>query len=255
MYLHDRFRKQAKAVPISRLSSGNEAYLGYREIPYIVAEDNINDPNYYISQYDGAISYSDDQIGRLIDGLKELGLYEDTLIILTADHGELLGEHNFYFHHTGCYEENIRVPLMIRCPRLFPKGRVVSRQVNLIDIAATVLDSIGLDRPSYIQGRSLLAFVKPFRFYRVKYVFSFCGPVFSLRTENWKLIYDPAIPIKWELYNLKTDPKELHNLVFSKRNKFEFLKQKLDKYKHINFQKPILDEDKKTILRSLGYIQ
>ena len=106
---------------------------------------------------------TDAQIGRLLNALKELKIDKNTLIILTADHGEMLGDHNTYFIHASCYEENIKVPLIIRFPGLFPKGKVISRQVSLVDIAPTILEIAGIRKPYYIQGESLLSFIKPFR--------------------------------------------------------------------------------------------
>lgn len=258
MYLHDKFRDKPEFVPISPFKFDNEAYDGSGVIPYVVAENNITDPNYYISQYNGAISYTDTQIGQLIDGLKELGLEKNTMIILTADHGEMLGEHNVYFNHHGCYEENIRVPLIIRFPKLFLKGKVIFRQVSLIDITPTVLEVIGVDKPTYMQGKNLLRLAKIFCTYHTKYVFSFDRGEYTLRTEKWKLIYSGQ---SWELYNLEMDPGELRNLVDERPDKFKQLKQELENWKkHITSPipsekgPPLIEEDKKA-LRSLGYVQ
>ncbi len=257
MYLHDEFRGEPKFVAISNLSLGDKHH-GKGAIPYIVAENDITDVNYYISQYDGAISYTDAQIGRLIDNLKKLGLDKNTLIILTADHAEMLGEHDTYFSHGGCYDENIRVPLIIKFPKLSLKGRVISRQVSLIDIAPTILEVAGLDKPSYMQGESLLAIIEPYRTYQTKYVFSSYVQQFALRTKEWKLIKNDSI---WELYNLNKDPKEQHNLVYDKPYKFRQLKQVLENWKkHITSliparKGPPLTEENKERLRSLEYVQ
>lgn len=265
MYLNDNYRKRPEFVPLSTLSYGQDKYSGDGKIPYVVAEENITDQNYYISQYDGAISYTDTQIGRLMDSIKKLGLDRNTLIVLTSDHGEFLGEHNIYFNHAGCYEENIKVPLIIRYPKLFPKGKVISKQVSLIDVAPTVLKVVGLDKPSYIQEESLLAFIKPWRIYRTKYSFSSysykcSGKCFALRTASWKLIYN-AERGSYELYNLKKDPKEQHNLTSQRVSKFRQLKSELENFmKRVSTSTPVkkglpLTEEEKERLRSLGYIQ
>ncbi len=262
MYLHDKFRKKSESIPISNRKDRDERYTGNGKIPYVAAKDNITDPNYYISQYDGAISYTDAQIGRLMDGLKELGLDKNTLVILTADHGEMLGEHNIYFDHQRSYEENIRVPLIIIFPKLFPRGKVISKQVSLIDIAPTILEIAGLKRPSYMQGESLLAFIKPFKSYPRKYVLSFfTNPKdwIAIRAKDWKLIYNNANEL--ELYNLRDDPMEQHNLITKRPDKFRQLKQELDNF--IKCSTPSnpprkgspLTEEAKEHLRSLGYAQ
>lgn len=264
MYSHDKYRKESISIPISKLNYGNRKYDGKRKIPYVVVENNIADPDYYISQYDGAISYADAQVGRLMDGLKELGLDKNTLVILTADHGEMLGEHDVFFTHYGSYEENIKVPLIIRFPEAsqFPRGRVISKQVSLIDISATILELLGLNKPFYIQGESLMAFIKPFRIYHKKYIFSCDRGYFALRTENWKLIFSKLKNL--EFYNLKEDPGEQYNqynLVNERSDNFKQLKQRL-----YNFMKcdsallkarkgySLTEEDKK-LFTSLGYIQ
>ncbi len=260
MYLNDKYRKKPEFLPISNINKGDEKYDGIGKIPYAALEDNITDPNYYISQYDGAISYTDAQIGRLMGCLKELGLDKKTLVILTADHGEMLGEHNIYFDHTTSYEENIKVPLIIRLPKLFPKGRVVSRQVSLVAIAPTVLEVVGLNKPSYMQGESLLAFFKPFWAYEAKYAFSFLRGWVTLRARNWKLIYNNDTYV-WELYNLQDDLKEQHNLLNKRPDKFKQLKQELENWeKSVASLTPVkkgyaLTEDDKERLKKLGYVQ
>ena len=261
IYLHDnKYGRKSEFIPVSNRSDGDEKYGGQGKIPYVVAENNITDPNYYISQYDGAISYTDEQIGRLTDALKELDLDKNTLIILTADHGEMLGEHDIYFTHNGAYEENIRVPLIIRFPKLCPRGKVISRQVSLVDIAPTILELVGLNRPSYMQGESLFAFIKPFRIYRAKYVLSCCKNTLALRAEDWKLIYANDFH-EWELFNLRNDPKEQYNLIAKRPDKFKQLKQNLENRKKYNAslipvkKGPLLEEKDKERLRSLGYVQ
>lgn len=260
MYLHDKFNNKPKFITISNSANGVEKYDGYGKIPYIIAKNNITDLYYYISQYDVAISYTDTQIGRLMESLKELGLDKNTLIILTADHGEAIGEHNTYFSLDGVYEEIIRVPLIIRFPKLFPKGKIITEQVSLIDIAPTIFDILGLSKPHYLQGKSLFTFIKPFRIHQGRYIFSSCRECLTLRTESWKLIKDD-IADSYELYNLKHDPQELRNLVTERHNKLKQLKQELENLKKcatslvLPRKGPELSDENKERLRSLGYVQ
>ncbi len=259
MYLNTQNNRETISVPISSSDSRDERYIGDRKIPYMVAENNITDPNYYIAQYDGAVSYADVQIGRLLGALKDLDLDKKTLIILTSDHGEVLGEHNAYFYHVGCYEENIRVPLIIRYPRLFPKGKVVSKQVSLIDIAPTILESLNIKKSFYMQGESLLSFMKHWRRYNADYVLSFMKESYALRSEHWKL-YHNGESNSWELYNLKSDPKEQYNLSDKNPNEFEKMRKilknlifRIDSNIENDKKHPLSDEDKE-YLRSLGYV-
>ncbi|MFC1658048.1 sulfatase [Candidatus Omnitrophota bacterium] len=255
LYLFDKFMGKSESVPISD-SRNNEAFQGINNIPYLVAEDNITDPNYYISQYDGAIAYLDAQIGRLLESLEDIGLDKNTLIIVTADHGEMLGEHNIYFTHQKGYEEDIRVPLIIRFTKLLPQDRAINRQVSLIDLAPTILEIAGLGKPSYMQGESLLAFIRPLRIYHAKYAFSSNRDTLVLRSKEWKLISDDWAD---ELYNLKQDPGEQHNLAGRKLSKLLQLKKRLNKLEE-EISSPIISRNGRTItekekeyLRSLGY--
>jgi len=263
-HLYDKSKEKPALVSISS-SYGEAMYNGYGQIPHAVAEKNITDPDYYILQYDGAVSYIDSQIGRLMGSLEKMGLDKNTLIILTADHGEGFGEHNFYFTHVGGYEENIKVPLIIRCPGLFPRGEVFSGQVNSIDIAPTVLGATGLKKPFYMQGGNLLEIIKSQEPYHVKPTFSSygyksLGKCLVLRTPAWKLIYNIK-QYTWELYNLENDPGEQHNLVFRRLDKFIELKDLMENFKKnavsstsIKQRRPLTEEDKE-LLRSLGYTQ
>lgn len=256
MFANDKLREKGESAPLSSFES--EIYDGRGVIPYAVAENNITDPNYYISQYDGTISYVDTQIGRLVDSIKELHLDKNTLIVLTADHAEMLGEHNIYFNHYGIYEENIRVPLIISFPEMLPKAEVISRQVSLLDIAPTVLEIAGLHQPHYMQGESLLSFLRPFRIYRKNYVFSCSSGTVALRTEKWKLIDNGDY---YELYHLGTDPQEQYNVVGEKLREFKHLRHVLEDWKKktnasLRAKKgPPLTIEKKKRLRSLGYVQ
>ncbi|MFC1658052.1 sulfatase, partial [Candidatus Omnitrophota bacterium] len=261
MYIHDQCRDNLESVPISEFTSEStklNKYYGHGVIPFVVADNNITDPNYYISQYDGSISYTDAQVGKLVSSLKKLELDKNTLVIVTADHGEMLGEHNIYFTHTTGYEENVRVPLIIRLPKLFPKGKIVSRQVSLVDLAPTILESAGLVFPFYMQGESLLALARTSQKYHKKYVYFFERKNSMLRSEDWKLIHHDRA---WELYNLKDDPREQRNLIDENQHKFMELKQIFEDFiteitppAPTKKGPPITEEDKER-LRSLGYLQ
>ena len=258
-YLYDRFRIR-KEIPIS--NDKTNKYRGKGNIPYIVAENNISDVSYYIAKFDGKISYIDYQVGRLIESLKRLGLLEDTLLILTADHGEMLGEHNIYFTHGNCYESNIRVPLIIRFPKLFPRREIISQQVSLIDIIPTILEIMEIDIPDYIQGKSLLTLFKKNKSDQHVYLYSSnfdpASNTASIRSESWKLIRKSNTI--YELYNLIDDLQEQHNLINKEQDKFEELKRILEIYEKGSSpfkekKNKLLTDKEKEILRSLGYLQ
>ncbi|MCK4736579.1 MAG: sulfatase-like hydrolase/transferase [Methanophagales archaeon] len=117
------------------------------------------DINYYIAQYDGGIRYCDEQIGNLFNKLRELGIYDDCLIILTSDHGEALGENNVYFYHgLTVTMDQIHVPLILKPhTNWHPNTNLISAPVSLVDLMPTILDLIGYDFSELdIDGVSIL---------------------------------------------------------------------------------------------------
>ncbi len=110
--------------------------------------------------YDDCIAFLDDQLGQLIDELERQGLLENTLVIITSDHGESFGDHGLYLHGTSLYLDEIGVPLVILSPDA-PASRVVAEPVSLRDLPATVVDRLGLSAGSPFPGHSLAAYWSP----------------------------------------------------------------------------------------------
>jgi len=182
--------------------------------------------------YDGVLVYTDDNLGRLLQAVDDLGLRQNTLVVVTGDHGEALGDHGLFFTHDfTLYDEVLRVPLALRLPGRIPPGAVVPQQVRLIDLAPTVLDLLGLAPPSGIEGVSLrpllsdrsLPFMPAFAEsapyrplfpeQRRIYYEGNRGKWRMVRTERWKLIWIPNPKGDlFELYDLVSDPWESSNL-------------------------------------------
>ncbi len=114
-----------------------------------------------MSAYDGVVAYLDYQIGLLLDDLAAAGLDKNTAIIITADHGELFGEHGLYHHGNSLYLELLNVPLIISDPAHASGGRRVATPVTLKDLPATMLDIAGVSGPPMLEGRSLSRFWNP----------------------------------------------------------------------------------------------
>ena len=95
--------------------------------------------------YDGEVRYLDDRIGELVEFVKSMGMLDDTMIVITSDHGDSLGEHDHYGHRMALYEQLVRVPLIIRYPNCFRPGARVSQHVSLIDLYPTILHLAGAD--------------------------------------------------------------------------------------------------------------
>lgn len=170
------------------------------------------DINHIIAHYDAGITYADKFIGELLKEINELNLSHRTIIIITSEHGEELLDHGSFdrFGQKNLYEEVIRIPLIIKHPRI--KGRRIMNQVQLIDIMPTILGFLEIPFNKEAQGLSLVPLIedKGIKAEFNHYVYSEAGPnKWAMRTKDWKLIYDSG---KYELYNLQEDTAEINNL-------------------------------------------
>lgn len=127
--------------------------------PTLVVEGPL-DLGYYISQYDGEIAYTDHWMGELLSGLRARGHDRNTLVVFTADHGESLGEHEYYFKHGLLpYEASARIPLVLSLPGVIGRGVGEGLIVESVNIMPTILELLGMDVPPSCQGESLLEMV------------------------------------------------------------------------------------------------
>lgn len=241
-------------------------YRLFRKINGLEKQENLikltkDDIDYIVAQYDGGIRYVDTLVGNLIDKLGKLGLSDNTLIVLTADHGQDLMEHGHIWHR-DVYDEGIRVPLIFSYPDYLPKGKTIDAQVRSIDLLPTILDILGIRRRRSMDGISLMPLVRAERNKHISYAYSIGtnidSPRASIRTEDWKLIFTVKND-RYELYNLNKEPDELNNLLGEEEAQFKLLKVKLNDWMNevpIMFEKTglILYEDTKERLESLGYI-
>ena len=179
-----------------------------------------NPPEPFLSQYkdnpyDGEVAYVDQILGDFFSLLRQTGRYDDTLIILTSDHGESLGEHGERTHGYLAYNSTLHVPLIIRAPG-YKGEKSEASVVSHIDIFPTVCDVLKLKKPANLQGRSLLPALKGKKLSNEKVLFESLYPYYS---RGWAPITGYIdFPMKFidsllpELYNLETDFKETKNL-------------------------------------------
>ena len=162
-----------------------------------------------IDCYDGAIRYLDQCIGEVLQSMERLNLLDRTLIMVTADHGELLGQHGLYGHLTA-YEANVRIPLILRYPDRIPTGRILTGLASTIDLLPTITDLTKLTSPAGVDGKSLLPLLAGEPVHDRLVCDEGCG-VRCLITDPWKLIhyYDDGTT---ELFHLRDDPMEVHDL-------------------------------------------
>jgi arylsulfatase A-like enzyme len=169
------------------------------------------------SPYDGEIAYTDEQIGRLTHEVEELSPHGDLLIVLTADHGEGLGEHGERTHGFFLYDSTVLVPLVFHLPDVISPNTILESQVRTADVMPTILDLAGLPVPETAQGVSLASALRGEEDLRDRnaYVETFhtlysyeWHELQAVRTPDWKYVRAPEA----ELYDLRADPGEKQNL-------------------------------------------
>lgn len=177
----------------------------------------------YMRDYAKVVKSLDDNVGRVLDYLKEKGMLDNTLVVYTSDQGFYMGEHG-WFDKRFMYEESMRTPLVMRIPDDFKtkaKGEI-PQMVQNIDHAATFLDLAGAEIPEDIHGVSVLPLLKgekPADWRKSLYYHFYEYPAehmvkrhYGVRTERYKLIHFYNDIDVWELYDLQEDPKEMNNL-------------------------------------------
>ena len=225
-------------VPIPKPSTFDDDLKGFPGKPRAVAnaDNKIGGPYVKHSQTGGNCARSleeivkdyyagyvdtDDNVGKVLQALTDMGQLDDTVILFTSDHGFFLGEWRMY-DKRFMHEPSIRVPMLIRYPRLIPAGISSTSTTLITDLAPTFLDLAGIEVPEWIQGRSLRPLLKggepeSWRKDWLYEYYEYPGPHNvrkhrGVRTEHYKLIHYYEEPEEFELYDLQEDPGELHNL-------------------------------------------
>ena len=180
----------------------------------------------YMRDYLACIRSVDENVGRVLDYLKENGMDENTLVVYTSDQGFYMGEHG-WFDKRFMYEESLRTPLLMRLPKGYPAKGEIKKMVQNIDYAPTFLDLAGVEIPEEMQGKSmrpiLLEDEVEWRdgIYYHYYEFPNEHMVkrhYGIRTDRYKLIHFYNDIDEWEFYDLKEDPSEMNNLIDSEEH-------------------------------------
>ncbi|MBM3321611.1 MAG: sulfatase [Candidatus Eisenbacteria bacterium] len=220
------------------------------------------------SLYAGEVAFTDQQVGIVLSRLKDLGLLENTLVVLTADHGEVLYEHDRYFgHDIMLYEPSLQVPLILSGPGIAREERILDATVRNIDLFPTILDLLGIPSdPSAIEGRSFAAALQEqpmedapvfAEVFPPKEVWK-TEPRHTVRFGDWKLITKDGTDVS-ELFDLSDDPAEKQNRsedAIEKRAEMERLLREWIAAREGTAPEgyPELTEQERENLKSLGYI-
>jgi arylsulfatase A-like enzyme len=252
--------------PVSR----NWYFLSPSEqIQIITSPENMKQ---MIALYDAEISYADHEVGRLVEATERMAPHGRLLTIVTADHGESMGEHHLYWGR-DLYDPTLLVPLIMVPPdNQFKTPLVIKDQVRTIDIAPTILELLDVKPSKIMDGLSLVGLIKdnqPFQESAKSKIYlhneEHTRPSSSIRCRGWKLIVrEPCWDRRdytWddeaqELYNLKEDPSEEKNLASESSKELKKLRDELEEYRHLIWSKELdLTPDEIERLRSLGYIR
>ncbi|HMJ64321.1 MAG TPA: sulfatase [Candidatus Binatia bacterium] len=206
-------------------------------------------------KYFRTISAVDENVGRILKALDDMELAENTMLIYASDNGFYLGEHGLGDKRSA-YEESIRIPLLLRYPKLGARGRLIDSMVLNLDLAPTLLDFAGLAITKEMQGRSwkpLLSSVAPLPDWRKSFFYEYfveigvtgrqMGPpsMTALRTDSAKLIKYPGHDDWTELFDLRADPYETNNLAQSsaRRDMLQIMQTEYDRQaKAVEFRVP-----------------
>jgi arylsulfatase A-like enzyme len=270
MFTGDRHFDPSWRVPL--LTEKRKDIGGIPLTARLGSEDRIA---YYVAQYDAEIRFVDQQVGLLLKALDERGLAGKTMVVLTSDHGESLGDHGYFFEHGRFpYDDCVHVPLIVRGPGAGRPGGVVRSPVELIDVAPTLLDLAGLPANPEAEGRSLRRLLEGERTGDPGRAYAFTESGYArdyqraIVGDRYKLVYVPDAGDRavmqggeLELYDLEADPGETWNLVDERPEVAAPLKERLMRWiadggsgseapEAVRVE-PQAEEQ----LRSLGYIQ
>lgn len=207
--------------------------------------------------YDAEVLCSDHYLNELFRQLRDLGVYENTLIVVTADHGEAFLEHDTLEHSETLYQELLRVPLIMRGPGI-AAGREIAHLVELVDVAPTILEAAGLPVTTPMSGTSLYKVISDREAITDDVGLAFLPPkeMYALRLGSLKFIVSPE---RTELYDLATDPHEQTDLALSRPEDVTRLRKTLESQLHRHpaaverRETPTADQLK--ALKSLGYLK
>ncbi len=230
---------------------------------------------YPASLYDGEIAYVDFAVGKLLAALRSRALYEGSLIAVVADHGEAFGEHGEQSHGLFLYDETVHVPLVLKLAGHESRGLRVENRVGLVDLAPTLLQEVGIETPSTMQGESLVKLMNPKAnaghagggsavddapdrsvYAETDYPHRAFGwsALRALRAGKYLYIEAP----ERELHDQSADPWALHNLVNSSQAVADTMATQLEEFRRKTSSAPTtqaaLNPDQAEQLQALGYV-
>lgn len=280
-WLEDHHKK--KIFLWVHLSEPHAPYVFHKKFDFDVKKIDLS---YYppktrfpkIKKYDSEIAFTDFYIGKLIEKIKELGLYHDSLIVFNSDHGESFGEHNYFKHGRKLYNSCMHVPLIIKLPDNYLKNSTRDENVSILDLSPTILSILKLQIPEHMEGLAL--FDKKVKLREAIYFEAYRGAVITEKSKKFHLkVYPKKFGVlqgstkliytcrgkKIEAYRIRNDWFELRDLYKENPREYNNLKILLMDHikkveKHIQLSKkylkkrPNISKEDIEKLKTLGYI-
>jgi arylsulfatase A-like enzyme len=184
---------------------------------------------YYVAQYDGEIATADEEVGHVLDALRASPDWEHTVILITSDHGESLGEHGYYFDHgEDVFDPCLRIPLIVRVPGA--KGTRTSALASTLDVVPTILDAVKVSYPPDLTGMSLLPALKEAPGPRRPRLFAQNDRgLFAGFDGRFKIVATPgAKGNRYALYDRESDPGEIRDVSLTRPEAFRAEKRELE---------------------------
>ncbi|HZE88735.1 MAG TPA: sulfatase-like hydrolase/transferase, partial [Verrucomicrobiae bacterium] len=245
----------ARALPVSKSNFDIDAIPAYQALP------GRADPDEYVGRYNGEVDYTDAQVGRLLDGLRERGLTDGAYVLFSADHGESLGDHHRWFQHgSSLFEAQMHVPLMIRGPGIVPHEESVA--ISSIDVVPTFLELLSLPMSADLQGTSLRGLLAggeggaaAAAAIRQRLLFTELWDKRAVISGNWKLIWKVGESAA-ELYDVAKDPEELNDVALFHADVVKPMLAAISRFSRENTkdESPLDDEETRKTLKALGYV-
>ncbi len=228
-----------------------------------------------LTRYDAEIRRVDAAMGSLFARLRDLGIDDETVVVVTSDHGEAFGEHDDWGHDHTIYQDQIHVPLIMRFGDRLQSGARIDAPVRLIDVGPTLLELAGIDAPIELEGTSLLPLIErdpkdwtPNPVFIDHSAAKQDHRLLGLIVDDWKYIrnldaqlQDPEAPAVEMLFDLSRDPGELEDLAAAHPEKLDALRQQLFRMNEKALQQAVaptaatdLDSETENQLKALGYI-
>jgi arylsulfatase A-like enzyme len=226
-------------------------------------EPSEDDLAHLVALYDAGIRQLDNHLEMFFNALQTRNILDNTVIIVTSDHGEEFLEHGGVLHGQTLYDELMRIPLIIAGPEI-PEGELVTKQVQIIDIMPTILDLCGVPIPPEAEGRSMVPLMRRENAEWAEIAFMEADwrnvkhdIKRAIRTDGYKLYYD-RYSGKEELYDLISDPGEQNNVIESHPEVAESLRKQLKKWMATERGHPdriVLSDKEREQLQALGYLK